>query len=144
MQALYLLALEPIAETTGDKDSTGSAPAEVWQTPSGNATRCLANALRSGSLKPISKGVSTTSATIGSPRTFRWTRRSSKAGSRPDTSRAVVCSRRRQVLHKGIISPVLANMALDGLQEVLGKSFFRTRRQNKHYDPEGELRSLRR
>ena len=40
MQALYLLALSPVAETTGDPNSYGFRPERSKQMPSSNASTC--------------------------------------------------------------------------------------------------------
>ena len=76
MQALYALALEPVAETTADGKSFGFRKGRCAQ----DACEYLFNALsrkhilRSGFWRVTSKVVSTISAMIGFWRTSPWTR----------------------------------------------------------------------
>lgn len=66
MQALHLLALEPVAETTADPNSYGFRP-ERATSDAGDSVSFLSlgKTVRSGCWRPTSKAVSTTSATTG-------------------------------------------------------------------------------
>jgi RNA-directed DNA polymerase len=66
MQALYLLALEPIAECTADRNSYGSGQSGLRPMPSDSAS-LTSNEMteRRGSSKPTSEVASTTSTTTG-------------------------------------------------------------------------------
>lgn len=76
MQALYALALEPVAETTADGKSLVSEKEDAHRMPANICSmHCRASTfLRSGFWRVTSKVVSTTSAMIGFWRTSPWTR----------------------------------------------------------------------
>lgn len=125
MQALYLLALEPIAETTGDKNSYGFRP-----------KRSTADA------------ISQCFITFGTKRSADWVLEADIAGCFDNISHQWLIDNipmNKKILQKwlkagfmekntyygteagtpqgGIISPVLANMALDGLENMLLQTF---------------------
>jgi RNA-directed DNA polymerase len=133
MQALYLLALDPIAETTGDRGSYGFRP-----------RRSVHDAIQQ---------CFTLLARQGSP---TWILEADIRGCFDNLSHPMLEERipiDRNVLHKwlkagyleeavfhrteagtpqgGIISPVLANMALDGLEGHLKEQFPRVRRHER-------------
>ncbi len=130
MQALYLLALEPIAETTGDPNSYGF-----------RRERCAADALQQ------------CFGTLGKPTSPTWVLEGDITScfdrishewllAHVPTDRAVLRKwlkagyMDKSVLHPttdgtpqgGIISPVLANLALDGLERVLRRTYPTKRR----------------
>jgi len=137
MQALYLLALEPIAETTGDKDSYGFRPGRsvadaIRQCHTVLAWKRSAEWVLEADIEGCFDNISHDWLAKNIPMDKAILKSWLKAGYVESGS---LFPTETGTPQGGIISPVLANMALDGLQEVLGKSFFRTRRQNKHYDP---------
>ncbi|HFX2805490.1 TPA: group II intron reverse transcriptase/maturase [Pseudomonas aeruginosa] len=137
MQALYLLALEPIAETTGDKDSYGFRPGRsvadaIRQCHTVLAWKRSAEWVLEADIEGCFDNISHDWLAENIPMDKAILKSWLKAGYVESGS---LFPTEAGTPQGGIISPVLANMALDGLQEVLGKSFFRTRRQNKHYDP---------
>src|SRR5262245_39304810 len=106
MQALYLLGLDPIAETLADGHSYGFRP-----------ERCCADALDechkilrgppgpSWILEGISSRASTRSAINGCSNISPWIRRSSGSGWRPDSWRSTSSSPPRRVHLRGESSP---------------------------------------
>lgn len=125
MQALYLLALEPIAETTADPNSYGFRP-----------ERCCADAIEACFIA------------LGRKETAQWVLEGDIKGCFDNISHDWLLENipiDRNILKKwlkagfvelntlfpteagtpqgGIISPVLANMALDGLESLLARRF---------------------
>lgn len=137
MQALHLLALEPIAETTGDKNSYGFRPGRsvadaISQCHTALCGKGAAQWILEADIEAcfdnishdwLAKHVPTDTAVLKS-----WL----KAGY---VEKGSMFSTDAGTPQGGIISPVLANMALDGLETLLNESFFRTRRKGVHYDP---------
>ncbi len=81
MQALYLLALEPVSETLADPNSYGFRPTAARRTRSNSAERhCRSGRVQCGFWRRTSKAVSTTSATRGYSITFLWIERCSGSG----------------------------------------------------------------
>ncbi len=79
MQALYLLALDPISETSADRNSYGFRPV---RSAADAIEQCFVNLSRKSSaewvLEGDIKGVLTISAITGYLPTFRWTNRYSE------------------------------------------------------------------
>ena len=125
MQALYLLALDPIAETTGDRNSDGfrserstaDAIAHCYQTL---AKRDRAEWVLEGDIRSCFDRISHDWLLAHVPLDKAILRRWLTAGFLD-----------KQVFHRtdegtpqgGIISPVLANLALDGLERRLRQAF---------------------
>ena len=81
MQALYLLALDPIAEITADRNSYGFGPSDPPPMPSPSASSHSARGIRlSGSSRATSSPASTGSATTGLRPTSPWTGPCSRSG----------------------------------------------------------------
>ncbi len=81
MQALYLLALAPIAETTGDEGSYGFRTGHLPPTPSNGASRCSQDGTRrNGFLKATLPPALIESVTIGCSITCRWRNPSCTSG----------------------------------------------------------------
>ncbi|KLP44159.1 group II intron reverse transcriptase/maturase [Enterobacter ludwigii] len=137
MQALYLLALDPVAETTADVNSYGFRPARstadaieqcfkllsrksspVWVLE-GDIVGCFDNISHDWMLDNIP----TDKAILA-----RWL----KAGYMEKHALKPTLEGTPQ---GGIISPVLANMALDGLEALLRARFVRIGSGSKRYNP---------
>jgi len=80
MQALYLLALDPVAETTADLNSYGFRKARSCADGSSNASRHCAIPIRSGCWKATSKAASTKLVMSGCWPMFQWIKPSSVNG----------------------------------------------------------------
>lgn len=137
MQALYLQALEPIAETTGDKNSYGfrseRAPADVIaQCFIALGTKRASEWVLEADIKRCFDNINHDWLINNIPMDKVILRKWLKSG--------VVCEK---VLYPteagtpqgGIISPLLANMALDGLENLLSMLFKRKRVKGKLFAP---------
>jgi RNA-directed DNA polymerase len=141
MQALYLMALDPIAETTADANSYGFRPmrstadaieqcfkllsrktAPVWVFE-GDIVGCFDHISHAWMLDNIP----TDKAILG-----RWLR----AGY---VEKRTLFPTDEGTPQGGVISPVLANMALDGLERVLRTRFVRTGQGRGRYNPKVNL-----
>lgn len=134
LQALYLLALDPIAETTGDPNSYGfrrerSTADAIEQGFTVLAQRHRAQWIREGDIKACFDRISHDWLMAHVPLDKTILRKWLKAG-----------FMEQHVLHQteegtpqgGIISPVLANLALDGLERRLKEHFQQaTKRERK-------------
>ncbi len=125
MQALYLLALEPVAETTGDWNSYGFRPGRSTADAGEQCFACLAGKNRAEWVleADIAKCFDTIShewmlANIPTDKTMlqKWL----KAGF---VYQDKLFPTEAGTPQGGIISPVLANMTLDGLEKALAKAF---------------------
>lgn len=129
MQALYLLALNPIAETTGDPNSYGFRPE---RSPADAIAACH-RALTSGQNRPrwvLDADIEACFDRICHewllthiPMERQMLRQWLKAGYMERTMRFPT---EQGTPQGGIISPVLANMALDGLEQTLLTAFPRS------------------
>jgi RNA-directed DNA polymerase len=125
MQALYLLALEPIAETTGDRNSYGF---RTGRSTADAIVQCHMDVSRKGSAKWVLEGdikacfdrISHDWLLATIPMEKAILRKWLKAGF---MERHVFNSTEEGTPQGGIISPVLANMALDGLEQRLRDIF---------------------
>jgi len=133
MQALYLVALQPVAECTGDGHSYGFRPKRATRDA---IEQCFKRLSKKGSSQWILEGdikgcfdnISHDWLIQNVPMDKRILQKWLKAG-----------FMEKQILHPtemgtpqgGIISPTLANMALDGLQEILEKRFPRKTKQGQ-------------
>jgi RNA-directed DNA polymerase len=125
MQALYLLALEPIAETTGDRNSYGF---RTGRSTADAIVQCHMDVSRKGSAKWVLEGdikacfdrISHDWLLANIPMEKAILRKWLKAGF---MERHVFNPTEEGTPQGGIISPVLANMALDGLEQRLRDIF---------------------
>jgi len=125
MQALYLLALEPISETTADPNSYGfrkerSTADAIGQCFTALARRSSAQWVLEGDIKSCFDRISHDWLLGHVPTDKLVLRKWLKAGYMEKT---VYHSTEDGTPQGGIISPVLANLALDGLEGELLKSF---------------------
>ncbi len=106
MQALYLLALDPISETSADRNSYGFRPV---RSAADAIEQCFVNLSRKSSaewvLEGDIKGVLTISAITGYLPTFRWTNRYSGNGLKRDSWSPVGYTRRRLGHHREALLP---------------------------------------
>ena len=138
MQALYLLALEPIAETTADPNSYGfrkerSTADAIGQCFNALAQRSAAQWVLEGDIKSCFDRISHDWLLEHVPTDKLVLRKWLKAGYMEKT---VYHSSDEGTPQGGIISPVLANLALDGLEGELYKLFptdSSTKRAKVHY-----------
>ena len=125
MQALYLQALNPIAETTGDKNSYGFRPR---RSTADAIEKCFSLLARKRSAQWILEGdiaacfdeISHEFLLRQIPMEKRVLRAWLKAGF---MDKSLLHPTEAGTPQGGIASPVLANMALDGLQRALGERF---------------------
>ena len=126
MQALYLLALDPVAETTADPNSYGFRPERSTADAIEQCFNALARqtSARNGSWKAISKScfdkISHDWLLANIPMDKTILRKWLKAGFMEED---VFHPTEEGTPQGGIISPVLANMTLDGLEKQLQEQF---------------------
>lgn len=141
MQALYLLALLPIAETMADKCSYGFRPE---RSVADAIERCF-NALGrkdaaqwvlegdiKGCFDHIDHNWLLRNIPIDSQILKKWLKCGYMHGQTWSATE-------EGTPQGGIISPTLANMALDGLEQLLSKTFYRTMREGKMVNPKVHL-----
>lgn len=125
MQALYLLALEPVSETTADRNSYGFRP---MRGTADAIEQCFVNLSRThsaewvleGDIKGCFDNISHDWLIANVPMDKVILRKWLKAGYMESNR---LNSTDAGTPQGGIISPVLANLALDGLEEVLESHF---------------------
>lgn len=125
MQALYLLALEPIAETTADRNSYGfrkerSCADAVGACHTALSTKGGAQWVLEGDIKGCFDNISHNWMIENIPLDKSILRKWLKAGY---IEKKNLFPTEAGTPQGGIISPVLANMTLDGLEELLRKKF---------------------
>lgn len=130
MQALHLLALEPIAETTADKNSYGFRPARACRDAAGQIFASISRktgadwileADIAGCFDNISHEWLLANIHMDKAVLKKWLKAGFVwKGVRSDTEAGTP--------QGGIISPVLANMVLDGLEASLTQRFSKTTR----------------
>lgn len=125
MQALYLLALEPIAETTADPNSYGFRPGRSTADAIEQCFTVLSKAncaqwVLEGDIKACFDRISHEWLLAHVPMDKAILHKWLKAGY---MERHVLYPTEEGTPQGGIISPVLANLALDGLETVLRKQF---------------------
>ncbi|GAA0796055.1 group II intron reverse transcriptase/maturase [Marinobacterium sediminicola] len=132
MQALYLLALEPVSETTGDGNSYGFRPHRSTQDAMAQCCNALSRQnspqwILEGDIKGCFDNIShewlLNHVPLERPVLKQWL----KAGFVELRKLFPTDSGTPQ---GGIISPVLANLALDGMEGMLKKHFPRRRKVN--------------
>lgn len=125
MQALYLLALEPVAETTGDLNSFGfrterSCHDAIEHCFKALSMRSAAQWVLEGDIRGCFDNIGHEWMTANVPTDKTLLRKWLKAGYIEDRE---LFPTEAGTPQGGIISPVLANMTLDGLQALLAKHF---------------------
>lgn len=137
MQALYLLALDPVAETTADLNAYGFRPSRstadaIEQCFKALARRDRAQWILEGDIRGCFDNISHDWLMANVPIDKVVLRKWLNAGYME--SKAWFATR-EGTPQGGIISPVLANMALDGLEAVLAKQFPRELKRGgkRHY-----------
>jgi len=125
MQALYLLALDPVAETTGDPNSYGFRQGRSTADAIGQCFSTLAKADRpqwvlEGDIKSCFEGISHDWLLANVPLDKAMLRKWLQAGY---LDRGAFHPTDEGTPQGGIISPVLANLALDGLESRLHQTF---------------------
>jgi RNA-directed DNA polymerase len=129
MQALYLLALQPIAETLADPNSYGFRPERstadaIEQCFNVLAKKASPQWIFEGDIAACFDGISHDWLLAHVPLDKTMLRRWLKAGF---MDHRLLYPTEAGTPQGGIISPVLANLALDGLEAELRKAFPRTR-----------------
>ena len=137
MQALYKLALEPVAETTADPNSYGfrkgrsthDAIAECFITlgiPNG------AKWILEGDIKGCFDNISHEWILENIPMDKEILRKFLKSGF---IETGKLFPTEQGTPQGGVISPTICNMVLDGLEPILRKKFYNTNRNGKSYSP---------
>ena len=137
MQALYKLALEPVAETTADPNSYGfrkgrsthDAIAECFITlgiPNG------AKWVLEGDIKGCFDNISHEWIMENIPMDKEILRKFLKSGF---IETGKLFPTEQGTPQGGVISPTICNMVLDGLEPILRKKFYNTNRNGKCYSP---------
>ena len=125
MQALYLLALEPVSETTADPNSYGFRPERATADAREQGFKVLANRHRAGwileaDIKGCFDNISHEWLLENVPLDRKIVSEWLKAGVIYNEKFTDTVTGTPQ---GGIISPTLANLALDGLEKVLNQNF---------------------
>jgi RNA-directed DNA polymerase len=128
MQALYLLALDPVAETTADINSDGVRPQRSTADAIEQCFTTLGNIhtaqwILEGDIKSGVDGISHEWLLTHSPMEKSMLRKWLKSGY---IDKNVLYPTEEGTPQGGIISPVLANMTLDGLERRLRVQFPKT------------------
>jgi len=134
MQALYLLALEPVAETTADGNSYGFRPARSTADAIEHCHTLLARKDRAqwvleADIKGCFDNISHEWMIEHVPTDVTVLKKWLKAGYMENQA---LYPTEAGTPQGGIISPTLANMALDGLEQTLRNRFIGKKRSNKH------------
>src|SRR6266849_3415300 len=142
MQALYLLALDPVAETLADPNSYGFRPgrstADAIEECFGMlAKRASPQWILEGDIKgcfdAISHGWLLSHIPLEKVTLRKWLKAGYMEG-------RVLHPTEEGTPQGGIISPVLANMTLDGLEALLRKTFLHnTKREGRYYNAQVNL-----
>lgn len=141
MQALHLLGLIPIAETLGDKSSYGFRPKRsvadaVEKCFSALARRDAAEWVLEADIKGCFDYISHDWLLNNVPMDKRLLKKWLKCGYMENAEWTATEAGTPQ---GGIISPTLANFALDGLELLLSQRFYRTSRDGKMFNPKVHL-----
>src|SRR6266699_4060375 len=137
MQALYLLALDPVAETTADPNSYGFRPGRstadaIEQCFNVLGKRNAPQWILEGDIKGCFDAISHAWLLTHIPMEKAMLKKWLKAGY---MDRRVLYPTKEGTPQGGIISPVLANMTLDGLEKLLWETFpHNTKRGGKYYN----------
>ncbi len=142
MQALYLLALNPVAETTADPHSYGFRPGRSTADAIEHCFTVLARQISpqwilEGDIKSCFDQISHSWLLTHIPMEKRMLAKWLKAGY---LEQHILHPTREGTPQGGIISPVLVNMTLDGLETLLQARFpHNTKRNGKYYAPKINL-----
>src|SRR5229473_3073933 len=142
MQALYLLALDPIAETTADPNSYGFRPGRSTADAIEQCFCMLAKQkspqwILEGDIKGCFDAISHEWLLTHIPMEKAMLKKWLKAGY---VDRHVLYPTKEGTPQGGICSPVLANMTLDGLEKLLWETFpHNTKRGGKYYNTQVNL-----
>lgn len=141
MQALYLLALEPIAETTADPSSYGFRPERSCADAIEACFQALGKGISAqwvleGDIKGCFDNISHDWLMANVPMDKTILQKWLKAGFIENRD---LFPTEAGTPQGGIISPVLANMALDGLERLLNRTYKRSYANNGYYNPKVNL-----
>lgn len=141
MQALWLLALEPVAETTADNNSYGFRPMRSTHDAIESVFHRMSQKVSpawvlEGDIKGCFDNISHDWLLSNIPMDKRILRKWLKAGY---MEKGVFCHTESGTPQGGIISPLLANMVLDGLEGELMRTF----RKSKHYGAKHQVNYVR-
>jgi len=141
MQMLHLLALYPISETTGDKNSYGFRPERstadaIEQCFKALGRRDTAEWILEADIESCFDKINhqwlLDNIYMDKKILNQWL----KCGYVENTNLFATESGTPQ---GGIVSPTLANLALDGLEELLSKKFYRTEKNGRRWNPKIHL-----
>lgn len=133
MQALFAIGLEPIAEITADPNSYGFRKGRCCQDAAEQIFKCLSRKditpqwILEGDIKGMFDNISHEWLMSNIPMDKRILRRFLKTGFMDSETLYPTESGTPQ---GGIISPILANMALDGMESMLKKNYKRKEKVN--------------
>jgi RNA-directed DNA polymerase len=141
MQALYLLGLIPVAETVGDQDSFGFRPERsvadaIEQCFTVLARRDAAQWVLEGDIKGCFDNISHDWLLANIPMDKAVLQKWLRGGY---MDKAALFATEAGTPQGGIISPTLANFALDGLEKLLSEHFYRTERNGVMIHPKVHL-----
>ena len=142
MQALHLLALAPIAETTADPDSYGFRPERSTADAMSQCFKVLSfkrspQWILEGDIKGCFDHISHSWMGKNIPMDKTVLHKWLKAGY---VERRILFPTKEGTPQGGIVSPTLANMTLDGLQQLLAKHFPREKwKDGKKWTPKINL-----
>lgn len=137
MQALYLLALEPLAEMTADPHSYGFRKERCCQDAIQQCHTVLSHGyspqwVLEGDIKGCFDHISHERLLANIPTDKRVLKKWLKCGV---IFKGELYRTEEGTMQGGIISPTLANMTLDGIQPILAQKYKRIFRKGKHYSP---------
>lgn len=137
MQALYLLALEPLAEMTADPHSYGFRKERCCQDAIQQCHTVLSHGyspqwVLEGDIKGCFDHISHEWLLANISTDKRVLKKWLKCGV---IFKGELYKTEEGTMQGGIISPTLANMTLDGIQPILAQKYKRICRKGKHYSP---------
>lgn len=137
MQALYLLALEPLAEMTADPHSYGFRKERCCQDAIQQCHTVLSHGyspqwVLEGDIKGCFDHISHEWLLANIPTDEKVLKKWLKCGV---IFKGELYRTEEGTMQGGIISPTLANMTLDGIQPILAQKYKRIFRKGKHYSP---------
>ena len=137
MQALYLMALEPLAEMTADAHSYGFRKERCCQDAIQQCHTVLSHGyspqwILEGDIKGCFDHISHEWLLANIPTDKKVLKKWLKCGV---IFKGELYRTEEGTMQGGIISPTLANMTLDGIQPILAQKYKRICRKGKHYSP---------